>query len=160
MPDDALVLLVEDCEDDVFLIKQALAQANAGITLYVVNDGEEAVEYLSGIGPYSKRAEFPLPALVLLDLKMANVDGFLVLKWIRSQAGLKPLRVVVVTSSDDPADTGLAYQLGANSVVAKPAAFERLVAVTKGISGYWLGMDRAPRAVRPDAASALDLVGS
>ena len=85
------------------------------------------MEYLSGEGKYSSRAEYPLPDLVLVDLKVPRVDGFGVLKWIRAQAGLKGLGVIVLTSSENLGDVNSAYILGANSFLVKPMDFEDVV---------------------------------
>src|ERR1700704_1217217 len=98
MPDLELILLVEDRGDDILLIQRAFQRAGLKNPLQAVCDGEEAIAYLSGEGKYSNRAEYPLPWLVLLDLKMPRVDGFAVLKWIRQQPGLSSLAVVGPTS--------------------------------------------------------------
>src|SRR3954452_22234000 len=97
----ALILLAEDRDDDVLLALRAFAKAKIPNPVQVVRDGEEAMAYLSGAGKYANRAECRLPELLLLDLKMPKVNGFEVLAWIRQQRGLKTLRVVVLTSSDD-----------------------------------------------------------
>lgn len=149
MPDSAVFLLVEDNPDDVVLIRRAFHKAKVLNPLHVVTSGEEAIEYLGGTGRYAVRAEYPLPNLVLLDIKMPRVDGFEVLKWIRGQTGLRGMRVVMLTSSDEMRDVNAAYQLGANSFLVKPVDFERFVEITQAISGYWLWMDKAPEASRP-----------
>jgi CheY-like chemotaxis protein len=149
MSSQAVFLLVEDSEDDVLLIQRAFARANVLNPLHIVRGGAEALEYLAGTGRYANREEFPLPAIVLLDLKMPGVDGFEVLRWIRLQPGLKALRVVVLSSSDDMRDVTLAYQLGANSFLIKPVDFERFVEISQAISGYWLWMNQAPEVFRP-----------
>src|SRR5437879_9371695 len=120
MPDQAIILLAEDREDDVLLIRKAFSKANISNPLQVVRDGEEAIAYLSGEGKYSNRAEYPFPDLVLLDLKMPRLDGFGVWKWIRAQPGLEGLRVLVLTSSEDMRDINRAYGLGARSFLVKP----------------------------------------
>ena len=83
MSHQALFLLVEDTEDDVLLVQRAFIKAKILNPLQVVRSGEQAIEYLEGAGRFSNRAEFPLPSLVLLDLKMKGLDGFGVLRWIR-----------------------------------------------------------------------------
>src|SRR5881275_3003138 len=100
MPDQAVILLAEDREDDISLIRKAFAKAYIQNPLHVVRDGEEAIAYLQGEGRYANRDEFPLPALMLLDLKMPKRNGFEVLKWIRQQPGLRTLRVIVLTNSE------------------------------------------------------------
>jgi CheY-like chemotaxis protein len=149
MSDQALFLLVEDNADDVMLIRRAFQKSRVLNPLHVARTGEEALAYLSGEGRYCNRAEFPLPALVLLDLKMPGIDGFEVLKWIREQPGLNLLRVVVLTSSDSMRDVNLAYKLGANSFLVKPVDFDRFVEISQALSGYWMWLDRAPDISRP-----------
>lgn len=148
MSDQALFLLVEDNEDHVVLIRRAFAKSKVLNPLQVVRTGEDAIAYLEGTGRFANRAEFPLPALVLLDLKLKGLDGFDVLRWIRQQPGLRTLRIVVLTSSSEIRDVNLAYQLGANSFLVKPVDFEDFVRVTQALQGYWLWTDREPESSR------------
>lgn len=149
MPAQDVFLLVEDSEEDVFLLRRVFLKANIINPLQVVRSGQEALAYLGGFGAYANRAEFPLPALVLLDLNMPGVDGFEVLQWIRRQPNLKGLRVVVLTASGAAADINRAYKLGANSFLTKPTDFDRFVEVSQALSGYWLWMSAAPDVSRP-----------
>jgi CheY-like chemotaxis protein len=148
-PDHAVILLADDRDDDVFLIRRSFLKANIINPLFVVRDGEEAMHYLAGEGKYSNRDEYPLPDLLLLDLKMPRMDGFEVLRWVREQAGLKALRVVVLTSSDEVRDVNAAYQLGANSFLVKPIDFEHFVKVSQALKGYWLWLNKTPEIFRP-----------
>ena len=109
-----LILLAEDREDEVLLTRRAFREANVLNPMQVVPDGEEAIAYLEGKGKYANREEYPLPGLLLLDLKMPRKDGFEGLERIRHQPDLKAWRVVVLTASDHIADVNRAYQLGAN----------------------------------------------
>src|SRR5438132_4460545 len=109
MSDQAVILLAEDLEDDILLIRRAFERGNIDKPLQIVRDGEETIAYLKGEGKYANRAEYPLPDLLLLDLKMPRLDGFEVLRWIRQQPGLEGLRVVVLTSSEDMRDVNKAY---------------------------------------------------
>lgn len=149
MSEHAIILLAEDDEDHVILIKRAFAQADLRNPLYVVWNGEEAIEYLEGSGKYSNRDEFPLPDLLLLDLKMPRVDGFQVLAWIREHPELKALRTLVLTSSDDLRDVNRAYQLGANSFLVKPIDFQNVVELSRIVQKYWLKESRIPEISRP-----------
>jgi len=149
MSDRAVILVVDDSDDDQMLIRRAFAKAKVLNPLVAVGSGEEALAYLSGTGKYIGREDYPLPALILLDLKMRGMDGFDVLRWIRSQPGLQNLRIVVLTSSNDIRDANLAYQLGANSFLVKPVDFERFAQLSQALSGYWLWVDEAPDASRP-----------
>lgn len=147
--DEAVILLAEDREDDIVLVQRAFAKGEIQNPLFVVHDGDEAISYLSGIGKYGNRAEYPLPDLLLLDLKMPKVDGFEVLKWVRQQPGFSALRVVVLTSSDQIRDVNTAYRLGANSFMVKPTDFENVLEMAKTLRSYWLLMSRAPEVTRP-----------
>ena len=149
MSDQALFLLVEDAETDAILIRRAFIKGNIVNPLQVVPSGDQAIAYLKGEGPFANRAEYPLPELVLLDLKLPGIDGFQVLRWIRQQPELKALRVVVLTSSDRIQDVNLAYQLGANSFLVKPVDFERFVEISQALKGYWLWLSKAPEVSRP-----------
>lgn len=149
VPDTAVVLLAEDREDDIFLIRKAFATAGLSNPLYVVNDGEQAIAYLMGDGPFSNRAEYPLPDIILLDLKMPRLDGFEVLTWIRRQPGIRGLPVVVLTSSEELRDVNRAYSLGANSFLVKPLDFENSVALVKMVEKYWIRSSKLPQTSRP-----------
>jgi CheY-like chemotaxis protein len=149
MSEQALFLLVEDNEDHVALIRRAFIRSKVVNPVQVVPNGEEAIAYLKGTGRFSNRAEFPLPALILLDLKLTGMDGFDVLRWIRAQPTLRAIRVVVLTSSNAIKDVNLAYQLGANSFLVKPVDFDDFVRVTQALQGYWLWSDKAPEVSRP-----------
>src|ERR1043166_1315693 len=150
-PTLGLILVAEDREDDVLLIQRAFREGNLLNPLHVVSNGEETILYLSGQGKYAHRDEYPLPALVLLDLKMPRKDGFEVLHWIRHQPELSGLRVVVLTASDEVRDVNRAYQLGANSFLVKPIDFPSFVEMTRALKGYWLWMSEQPEVSRPVA---------
>lgn len=130
--------MVEDNEDDVFLMRRALKEANILNPLYAVEDGREALDYLSGAGQFADREAYPLPSIIFLDLKLPMVRGHEVLAWIRSQPHLHNMVVVVLTSSNEPNDLKRAYQLGANSYVVKPPTAAQLVDLAKAFKWYWL----------------------
>ena len=136
------LLLVEDNEDDVFLMKRALKAARVLNPLYLVEDGQEAVDYLSGTGRFADREEYPLPAVVFLDLKLPYISGHDVLAWIRRQKELDGLVVIVLTSSNEASDLSRCYALGANSYVVKPPTPEQLEELAKAFKWYWLEYNR------------------
>jgi CheY-like chemotaxis protein len=132
------LLLVEDNQDDVFLMKRALKAARVVNPLYVVEHGQEALDYLGGAGKFASRESYPLPAVVFLDLKLPFISGHDVLAWIRRQKQLESLVVVVLTSSNEASDLSRCYSLGANSYVVKPPTPEQLEELAKAFKWYWL----------------------
>jgi CheY-like chemotaxis protein len=139
------ILLVEDNPKDVFLIQRALRKADIVTPMQVVSDGDAAVQYLSGEPPYSDRATYPLPVLVLLDLKLPRRSGAEVLAWVRQQPQLKRLPVVVLTSSREYADVNRIYDLAANAYIVKPPAFDQLVEIIKTLNLHWIIYNEKPQ---------------
>jgi CheY-like chemotaxis protein len=136
------ILLVEDNEDDAFLMKRALKDAEVKNPLCIAQDGQEAIDYLSGTGAFSDRQTYPIPAVVFLDLKLPMISGLQVLEWIRKQSSFKDLVVIVLTSSNRPADLTKSYQLGANSYLVKPPTTAQLSDLAKAFKRYWLEFNR------------------
>ena len=148
MHEAKVFLLVEDNENDALLLQRAFSRGNLVNPLQVLTTGEQALEYFQGTGRFSNRAEFPLPAILLLDLNLPGISGFDVLRWIRSQPSLATMRVIVLTSSSSIQDVNQAYRLGANSFLVKPMDLEHLCRMTEALEGYWIWMDRAPEPSR------------
>ena len=142
------ILLVEDSEDNILLVRHAMRKAGVTTPLEVVTSGEEAIAYLGGTNGFSNWQQFPLPAIVLLDLKMPGIDGFEVLKWIRKHPGLRPLRVAMLTSSEMPEEIQKAHDLGANVFLTKPVQLERLVDILKTLNEHWLKQAQIPAVTR------------
>ncbi|HEX9454766.1 MAG TPA: response regulator [Candidatus Binatia bacterium] len=138
MTTNRALLLVEDNEDDVFLMKRALKEAHVSNQLYIVEDGQEALDYLAGTGKFTDRENYPLPALVFLDLKLPYISGHEVLAWIRGQKELESLVVIILTSSNEASDLSRCYSLGANSYLVKPPTPEQLEDLAKAFKLYWL----------------------
>ena len=145
-PSPPTVLVVEDDPNDVLLIERAFRKAQVGAALQVVGDGDKAVAYLGGQGPYADRGRHPLPVLVLLDLKLPRRSGLEVLGWLRGRDGLRRLPVVILTSSKEGSDVNRAYDLGANSYLVKPVAFDPLREMIKALGLYWLFLNERPEA--------------
>jgi CheY-like chemotaxis protein len=138
------ILLVDDSENDLVLMKMAFLKADFKIPLQIVNNGEQAIAYLSGEGQYSNRAEFPLPAVILLDLNMPMKNGFEVLQWLRSQPLLpKRISTIVLTASLRPEDVERAFDLGANSYLVKPGAIGDLISMIRCLRD-WLRINHFP----------------
>ena len=140
----AHILLVEDNRMDVELTLDAFHEARLLNTIQVAPDGQAALDYLFGRGKYADRNAYPMPNLVLLDLKLPGVDGFEVLRQIKSTPILKRLPVVILTSSKEEGDRALSYDQGANSYLAKPVSFDGFLGVVREIDGYWLSLNVAP----------------
>jgi DNA-binding response OmpR family regulator len=135
------ILLVEDEENDVVFMEMALEKAGLTRAFQVAEDGEEAIDYLSGKGEFADRARFPLPAIVLLDLKLPKVMGMDVLKWIRDQPALDTMVVIMLTSSQQRSDIHRACVLGANSYLVKPSNPLGLDEVVDLLKRYWLKLN-------------------
>src|SRR6266487_3418278 len=120
------ILVAEDLPDAVELLKLAFSRAGVAVPVSYVKNGEEAIWYLRGEGIFGNRADYPLPTMLLLDLKMPRLDGFGVLEWVRLQPELRRLVVVVFTSSNEQDDINRAFELGANSYIVKPSGFDEM----------------------------------
>jgi CheY-like chemotaxis protein len=138
MLQQATILLVEDDPNDVLLMQRAFEKARLANPLRIVRDGEEAIDYLGGEGIYCDREQYPIPLLLLLDLKMPKRSGFEVLEWLRGHEQFSSLPVVVLTSSEELPDVAKAYRLGANSYLVKPAQLDDLVQMMLRLQGYWV----------------------
>lgn len=138
------ILVVEDNPDDVLLLQRAFRRANLPNPLHFVSDGQQAMEYLGGAPPYEDRAKYPVPGLVLLDLKLPKRTGHEVLQWIRAQPGLRRLPVAVLTTSRESPDVNRAYDLGANSYLTKPVEFDSLLQLVTTLQQYWMTMNERP----------------
>jgi CheY-like chemotaxis protein len=148
---DTSILLAEDNENDVLMLRRAARNAKFSSPLQIVSDGEEVVAYLSGNGKYADRRRYPLPGLLLLDLKMPRKNGFEVLQWLREQPKFSALQVVVLSSSDEIRDINRAYELGANSFLVKPMFFSEYVGMLEALHSYCLRVWREPQVSRPAA---------
>jgi CheY-like chemotaxis protein len=142
------ILIVEDNEDDIILVKRALKKAGVSARLSIVTDGEQAIDYLAGTGIFEHPEKPPLPVMVLLDLKLPKRSGFEVLEWIRSHATLATLPVVVFTTSTLPRDLEKAYALGANSYLKKPVSLDDTTALLRTVGLYWLVHNERPPEVK------------
>lgn len=148
---DFTILLVEDDPNDILLTQRAFMQASLVNPLRIVRDGEEAINYLGGRDAYADRTRYPLPSLVLLDLKLPKKSGLEVLEFLRGQPSLKRTPVIVLTSSQESSDLQRAYALGANSYLQKPVGFDGLVDMVKAIGIYWVILNQGPERIAPAA---------
>lgn len=139
------ILLVEDNPEDLELALRALRRANLANRIHVARDGEEALQFLFGEGPYAGRNVEDAPRVILLDLKLPKVDGLEVLQRVKGDARTKSTPVVVLTSSQEQRDVIESYKLGVNSYIVKPVNFDRFAAAVRDLGLYWLVLNQAPR---------------
>jgi CheY-like chemotaxis protein len=143
------VLLVEDDLNDIFLVKRVFKLAHIPNPLQVVTDGQEAINYLRGEGRYADREVYPLPKLIVMDIKMPRMNGFEVLEWVkRDSKSLRRIPIVIVSSSDNLQDINRAYELGANAYMVKPVDFRAVEHLFTAITRYW-GMECAKPEFEP-----------
>jgi CheY-like chemotaxis protein len=138
MLDHVPILLAEDDPNEVFLMQRAMKRAALPNPVYIVSNGQEVIDYLSGKGAYRQRDRFPLPGLMLLDLKMPWMDGFDVLRWLRGKSQFEALRVVVLTSSRLQSDIDKSKKMGAYDYRVKPHEFDDLVHLVDDVRKRWL----------------------
>ncbi|HME07008.1 MAG TPA: response regulator [Bryobacteraceae bacterium] len=141
------ILLVEDSQDDADLALRALRNGKLNNNIHVVEDGEEALDYLFCRGSYADRYFEQPPVLVLLDLKLPKVSGIEVLEQVKRDPRTRTIPVVVMTSSSEDRDVELAFKLGANSYVQKPVDFVQFQETVKTVGLYWLVINRSPTCV-------------
>ena len=138
------ILLVEDNGMDVELTLYAFREVRPKNVIRVARDGQAALSYLFGHGEYGDRQMHPWPDIILLDLKLPGMDGFDVLRQVKSTPILKRLPVIVLTSSREATDRALSYDIGANSYLVKPVVFEGFLDLVRQIEAYWLALNVAP----------------
>jgi CheY-like chemotaxis protein len=132
------ILLVEDNANDADLALRALRKNRLGNHIYLVRDGEEALDFIFCRGVYSARTSNHFPRLILLDLKLPKVDGMEVLRQLKADSRSRPIPVTILTSSKEERDMARGYQLGVNSYIQKPVDFERLCETVTQLGMYWL----------------------
>lgn len=141
MDNPAHLLLVEDNNMDIVLTLDAFREAKLKNTINVARDGGEALDYLFGRNKFADRTLYPMPNLILLDLKMPGIDGFEVLRQIKGTELLKRIPVIILTSSKEEGDRALSYDIGANSYLMKPVSFDGFTEVVKKIDDYWFTLN-------------------
>ncbi len=120
------ILHVEDDLNDAFLVRRALGERKNKWTVMTVTDGDQAVDYLSGLGEFADRKRYPFPDLILLDLKLPSMHGFDLLAWMRAHPQLQRLPIIVLSGSGDDTDRSCAHELGASSYFVKTPLYEGL----------------------------------
>jgi DNA-binding response OmpR family regulator len=140
-----VLLLVEDDPNDILLFERAMEKIQLPIELIVVQDGEKAISYLSGSGKFKDRKRYPLPHIILVDLKLPKKSGFDVVEWVKNHPEFKIIPVIVLSSSKQVQDVNLAYGLGTNSYLVKPIGFNELSKLIEAFGCYWLSYNERPQ---------------
>ncbi len=131
------ILLAEDDPNDQWLMGYAWKTIQGELPLQTVHNGAQVIEYLDGKGEFSDRARFPLPGMLLLDLRMPVMGGFEVLEWLRSRPEFREIPVIILSASRQRDDVRRAYCLGANSYLVKPSDLDELVDMMRDVRQYW-----------------------
>jgi len=139
------ILIIEDNPNDAELMVRSLKKNHLANNLIVIDDGQEALDYISSKGKYVNRNIQEPPKVIFLDLKLPKVDGLEVLKELKSNKTTKKIPVVVLTSSKEDPDITKAYELGANSYVVKPVDFEDFIKTLSQIGMYWIAVNEKPK---------------
>ncbi len=137
------ILIVEDEADDAEMIGRAFQKAGVLNPRVTLDNGDDAAAYMDGAADYADRQRYPLPGLVLLDLKLPRRSGFEVLEFMRGHSEVKHIPVVVLTSSDNPEDIKRAYATGANSYLVKPVTQDALLTMVKALDAFWIKLNRS-----------------
>lgn len=144
---DLTVLAIDDDANYLMLIEHAWSSSGINSPLHCATSGDKAIEYLKGEGEYSDRSRFPIPGLIMMDLRMDHGDGFSVLHRLKSNPEWMGIRRVVLTGSSYPEDIRKSYQLGACAYHVKPDAHQALVKLLKTMFEYWLTSEVAPSGI-------------
>jgi CheY-like chemotaxis protein len=140
----ARILLVEDNRMDVELTLDAFREGRLANIVHVARDGQQALDYMFDVGEYADRTKYPLPDLILLDLKLPRVDGHEVLQRLKTAPLVKRIPIIVLTSSKEEGDRALSYDSGANSYLVKPVSFDGFLDVVRQVQNYWLVLNVGP----------------
>jgi CheY-like chemotaxis protein len=139
------ILMIEDSSTDVELTQEFFEESKIKISFFAVKDGKEAVDFLWHTGAYADKDQFPRPELILLDIKLPKLNGLELLPRIKRDDHLKHIPVVVLTTSDQDNDIKLAYELGANSYLIKPADLEDFSKTLQKLEDFWLVVAKIPK---------------
>ena len=140
----ATILLVEDEASDAALVQRAFQKAKILNPVIHLRNGDEALGYLAGVGKYTDRIQHPLPALIMLDLKLPGMTGLQLLQWMRTHRQVRRIPVVVLTQDENPTTINAAYDLGANSYLVKPGDPAEVARLVEAIQRYWMEMNQPP----------------
>jgi CheY-like chemotaxis protein len=144
MPGRIKLLIAEDSQIDAFLFQRAIEQTGVAFAARFVTDGQDVLDYLGGTEEFADRNKNPIPALIILDLKMPRLTGFDVLKCLKSMPEHRTTPVIILSGSDEPSDVDLAYSLGANTYLVKPTLTDQLAELVRALDEYWRRFAKVP----------------
>ena len=142
---EPVILLVEDSQFDVELLRHAFRKAGLNRPMQVVRDGVDAMSYLLGVGEYIDRGKFPPPNILIIDLNMPRFNGLELLTWLRTQPDLAHLLVVVLTGTGRQQDIDVAYRMGAKSYLVKPTGADEFQSLINSFFEYWIAHNHFPQ---------------
>lgn len=143
------ILLVEDNRMEVELTLNAFQEINLNCKVHTVDNGEKALDFILGRGDFGDRNRYPLPDLILLDLKLPGISGHEVVQQVKRTEGVNRIPIIVLTSSMERSDLITCYEYGANSYLVKPVSFESFLEVIRKINDYWLSLNVSAPKVEP-----------
>ncbi len=149
------ILLVEDEPNDAFFFEHSVKKAGISSSVLIAKDGREALDLLAAAETFADHERYPLPWLIVLDLKLPRATGFEVLEQIRQEPKLSKFIVVVLTSSSNHEDIARAYALGAKAYLVKPSDSRQLARLVRAINDFWLTYNRLPSSDRPRLCSSV-----
>jgi CheY-like chemotaxis protein len=142
------ILLVEDNEADIKLTLIAFESGNFPNRIHVVQDGEEALNYIYGRGNFEDREKYPVPDIILLDINLPKFNGFTVLKQLKNDPEFHKIPVIILTSSSYENDIASSYNFGATSYIQKPVDFEEFYEIVSGFNTYWHKINKLPQKIQ------------
>jgi CheY-like chemotaxis protein len=138
MPNGLKILVIDDNGDDALILQRAFNQIAPEIGLHFARTGIEAIDYLKGVDRFADRHQYPLPSLLVLDLKMPGMNGFEVIQWVRKESEIREIPIVVLSCSNQAGDIARAHELGANAYHVKPSDAYALLGMVEGLKTYWI----------------------
>jgi CheY-like chemotaxis protein len=142
------ILVVEDNDDDAFLLMRAFQKSGIVNPILRVKDGLEAIAYLEGSGDYGDREKYPFPSLLFVDLKMPRLSGFELLAWVREHPEFRRIPTIIMSASHQDSDVNRAYELGASTYFVKPSSMDELTRLVRSIHAYWAQGTKPNRQIR------------
>lgn len=139
-----IILLVDDDQADINITLRAFKKLQTKDEIFVVKDGQEAIDFIFNLGKFEDKKKFPMPDLILLDLKLPKLSGFQVLEKLKNDSRCKHIPIIILTSSKNEDDIRKCYELGCSSYIPKTISYENFVEIIKGFNYYWHEINLLP----------------